>query len=227
MKYDFDKVINRHGTYSMKYDDDGYFHAMSSAIHLDQDTLRLMIADTDFQCAPAITKAMHRVADFPTFGYTTVEAAPEYKRAIISWYHRRFDYEIDPEWIIHASGALDGVGQTIRAFSNPGDGVIICSPVYSNFTSTIRRLHREVVNCQLAGGESGNYQIDWEHFEAACADEKTRYMFFAPLKIQLVAYGSKMNYRKWRKFAASMMLCLLPMKSIVILFARACGIYQF
>lgn len=172
MKYDFDKVINRHGTYSMKYDDDGYFHAMSSAIHLDQDTLRLMIADTDFQCAPAITKAMHRVADFPTFGYTTVEAAPEYKRAIISWYHRRFDYEIDPEWIIHASGALDGVGQTIRAFSNPGDGVIICSPVYSNFTSTIRRLHREVVNCQLAGGESGNYQIDWEHFEAACADEK-------------------------------------------------------
>lgn len=181
MTYDFDKAIDRHGTYSMKYDDDGYFHAMSSDIYLDQNTLRLMIADTDFQCAPAITKAMHRVADFPTFGYTTAEAAPEYKDSIISWYQRRFGYEIKPEWIIHASGALDGVGQTIKAFSNPGDGVIICCPVYSNFTSTIHRLHRKVVNCQLVGGENGNYRMDWGNFEKTCADEKNKvYVLCSP-----------------------------------------------
>lgn len=181
MNYDFDKVIDRRGTYSMKYDDDGYFQAIAPGIYLDQATLRLMIADTDFQCAPAITRAMHRVADFPTFGYTTADAAPEYKKAIISWYRRRFGYEIQPEWILHASGALDGVGQTIRAFSEPGDGVIICSPVYSNFTSTTLRLHRRIVNCQLVNHGNGDYQIDWEAFEKCCADEHNKvYILCSP-----------------------------------------------
>lgn len=181
MHYDFDKEVDRWGTYSMKYDDDGFFIRMVPDIRLDQDTLRLMIADTDFQCAPAITRAMHRVADFPTFGYTTADAAPGYKDSIISWYRQRFGYEVKPEWILHASGALDGVGQTINAFSNPGDGVIICSPVYSNFTSTILRLHRKVVNCQLLCEECGQYHMDWEAFEKTCAEESNKvYVLCSP-----------------------------------------------
>lgn len=181
MHYDFDKTVNRRGTYSMKYDDDAYFRNMVPDIRLDQDTLRLMIADTDFQCAPAITQAMHRVADFPTFGYTTAEAAPGYKESIISWYQRRFDYDVKPEWILHASGALDGVGQTIQAFSNPGDGVIICSPVYSNFTSTILKLHRNVVNCQLLCETCGQYRMDWDAFEKTCAEESNKvYVLCSP-----------------------------------------------
>lgn len=181
MNFDFDKAINRRCTYSMKYDDDGYFDQVAPGIRLDEDSIRLMIADTDFQCAPAITKAMHRVADFPTFGYTTAEAAPEYKEAIISWYRRRFGYEVKPEWILHASGALDGVGQTIRAFSEPDDGIIICSPVYSNFTSTILRQHRRVVNCQLVHGEGGDYRIDWEAFEKCCSEKDNKvYVLCSP-----------------------------------------------
>lgn len=181
MDFNFDQVTDRQGTYSMKYDDDGYFDRLVPGIRLDDDSIRLMIADTDFRCAPSITRAMHRVADFPTFGYTTPDAAPGYKPAIIHWYQRRFGYEVRPEWIIHASGALDGVGQTIQAFSNPGDGVIICSPVYSNFTSTILRLHRRVVNCQLIHGEGGDYRIDWEAFEKCCAEEDNKvYVLCSP-----------------------------------------------
>ena len=91
----------------------------------------------DFQCAPAITKAMHRVADFGTFGYTTADSTPEYKQSIISWYDRRFGMKLEKNWIIHSDGALDGVEQVIRAFSEPGDGVILCHPVYSNFISLL------------------------------------------------------------------------------------------
>lgn len=181
MDYNFDKIIDRKGTYSMKYDDDGFFDKVAPGIRLDSDSIRLMVADVDFQCAPAITRAMHGVADFPSFGYTTTEAAPEYKKSIISWYKRRFNYNVNAEWIMHASGALDGVGQTISAFSKPGDGVIICSPVYSNFTTTINRLHRTVVNCQLLYNGAGDYRMDWEYFENCCAKEENKvYVLCSP-----------------------------------------------
>lgn len=169
MQFDFDHELNRIGTHSMKYDDDGYFRRLAPNIRLDQDTIRLLLADMDFQCAPAITKAMHRVADYGTFGYTTASSTPEYKEAIINWYARRYGFHLEAEWIVHSNGALDGVSQTIRAFSQPGDGVILCRPVYSNFTGTIQRLGRKVVNCQKIQRSLGNYQMDWEKFQSVCA----------------------------------------------------------
>lgn len=169
MQFDFDHEAQRGGTYSMKYDDEGYFRKLAPGIRLDGDTIRLMLADMDFRCAPAITRAMHRVADFGTFGYTTADAAPEYKASVCSWYGRRHGLELEPEWIVHVNGALDGVGQTIRAFSRPGDGVILCRPVYSNFTAVIQRLGRKVVNCQMRQHTVGDYQMDWETFQRLCA----------------------------------------------------------
>ncbi len=174
MKYDFDRVIDRTGTYSMKYDDDGYFLKMIPDFRLDKDTIRIFLADMDFQCAPAITKAMHRVADFATFGYTTADSEPEYRGSVIRWYKKRHNVDIKPEWIIPSNGALDGVGRTIAAFSNPGDGVIICGPVYSNFTSTIKHFGRKVINCQMLQPAFGDYQIDWENFEKLCAAEQNK-----------------------------------------------------
>lgn len=172
--YDFDKEVNRFGTYSMKYDDDMYFRRMAPQIRLDKDTIRMLLADMDFQCAPAITKAMHRVADFGTFGYTTAEADPAYKQSIISWYDRRFGVELKEEWISHSNGALDGVGQVIKNFSNEGDSVIIASPVYSNFRSTISKLNRKIVNCQKLQPTLGDWQMDWEKFEQLCAQEENK-----------------------------------------------------
>lgn len=168
MQFDFDRVNDRAGTYTMKYDDESYFRRLAPGIRLDKDTIRLLLADMDFQCAPAITKALHRVAGFGTFGYTTADADPEYRNSIIRWYAKRYHMELKPEWIIHSNGALDGVGRTIAAFSQPGDGVIICRPVYSNFTSTIKRLNRRVVNCQLLQPTLGNYRMDWDKFETLC-----------------------------------------------------------
>ncbi|MCD8196161.1 MAG: aminotransferase class I/II-fold pyridoxal phosphate-dependent enzyme [Lachnospiraceae bacterium] len=181
MQFNFDQSVDRRGTYSLKYDDRKYFWRLVPDLRLDEDSIRLLIADMDFQCAPAITRALHRVADFGTFGYTTDEASDEYREAIISWYQRRFGVELKREWIVHCSGALDGIGQSIRAFSSPGDGIILCRPVYSNFTSTIQRLGRRVVNCQMLQPSPGDYRMDWEKFERICADPENRvYVLCSP-----------------------------------------------
>ena len=170
MNYDFDRIIDRSNTYSMKYDDDGYFLRMLPQFRLDQDTLRIFLADMDFQCAPAITTAMHRVADFSTFGYTTADSTPEYKDSIVRWYKKRYQLELKREWIIPSNGALDGVHRTIEVFSAAGDGVIICGPAYSNFTSTIKRAGRRVVNCQMLLDGPGEYRMDWDNFTKACEE---------------------------------------------------------
>lgn len=174
MKFDFDHPVDRTNTYTMKYDDELYFRRMAPGIRLDKDTIRLMLADMDFQCAPAITAAMHRVADFGTFGYTTADSAPEYKESIITWYQRRHGLKLERDWIVHSNGALDGVGQAIKAFSEPGDGVILCYPVYSNFTSTVRKLGRKVASCHLLQPAVGEYEMDWEKFRRVCAREENK-----------------------------------------------------
>ena len=174
MKYDFDHEVQRFGTYSMKFDDPGYFRAIVPEIRLDKDTVRLLLADMDFKAAPAIVQAMHRVADHANFGYTTAGAEPGFNQSIVNWYRRRYGFELKTEWIIYSNGALDGVGQTINAFSQPGDGVILCSPVYSNFTSTIKHLGRKVVNCQKLHPAVGVYEMDWARFELLCAQTENK-----------------------------------------------------
>lgn len=174
MKYDFDKVIDRSGTSSMKYDDPIYFPSMAPSIRLDKDTIRLLLADMDFQVAPAITAAMHKVADYPTFGYTTADGDPEYRGAIIRWFRRRYNMDIAREWVIHSNGALDGVGRTVEAFTQPGDGVILCGPVYSNFTGVVKGMGREVVRCHMTQERVGDYRMDWDKFRQVCAQPQNK-----------------------------------------------------
>ena len=174
MKHDFDHAVKRFGTYSMKWDDDDFFRIITPNLRLDKDTIRLNLADMDFRCAPAIARAMHRVADFENFGYTTASSAPEYKPSIIGWYHRRHGVEIKPEWIVHSNGALDGVQQTILAFSQPGEGVILCRPIYRNFTSVIQQTGRHVANCQMLYHKNGRYEMDWEGLEQVCAQPENK-----------------------------------------------------
>ena len=173
MKHDFDHAVKRFGTYSMKWDDDDFFRIITPNLRLDKDTIRLNLADMDFRCAPAIARAMHRVADFENFGYTTASSAPEYKPSIIGWYHRRHGVEIKPEWIVHSNGALDGVQQTILAFSQPGEGVILCRPIYRNFTSVIQQTGLHVANCQMLY-KNGRYEMDWEGLEQVCAQPENK-----------------------------------------------------
>lgn len=170
MKYDFDHVPARFGTATMKYDDKAFFDAFFPGLRLDQDTIRIMVADMDFQCPPAITEALKKTAEQSTFGYTRAQACPEFYRSVINWYKRRYHYDVPADAIVYAGGALDGVEQTIAAFSQPGDGVIVCCPVYSHFLTSIKTLGRRMVDCHLIRDEDGYYHMDWAAFEAACQD---------------------------------------------------------
>ncbi len=174
MKYDFDHEVPRFGTYSMKWDDDDFFKVITPNLRLDRETIRLNLADMDFRCAPPIARAMHRVADFENFGYTTANSAPEYTQSIIDWYRRRHQVEVRKEWIVHSNGAIDGVEQAIRAFSEPGDGVIICRPIYRNFTSVTDKTGRHVVNCQMINRGDGDYEMDWNAVEEACQQPENK-----------------------------------------------------
>ena len=92
MGYDFDEVINRKGTYCMKYDGFSLFDS-----NVNDKTIPLMIADMDFKTAPPVIEAMHRVADFGIYGYTVYFAEPKYRNSVVRWFKDRYKWEIDPE----------------------------------------------------------------------------------------------------------------------------------
>lgn len=174
MKYDFDTPVQRFGTYSAKWDDDNFFRIITPNVRLDKDTIRLNLADMDFRCAPAISRAMHKVADHENYGYTTATSAPEYLPAIIGWYQRRHNITVKPEWIIYTNGAIDGVEQTILAFSKPGEGVIVCRPIYRNFSSVTEKTGRKIANCQMINRGNGQFEMDWDGLEKVCAQPENK-----------------------------------------------------
>jgi cystathionine beta-lyase len=175
MKYDFDKVVERHNTYSMKWDGGEFFKkTMGADVRWDKDTIPMMVADMDFACPPALKAAMHRVADFGIYGYTLNTADPRYLGSIVDWYKRRYNTELKEEWIAYSDGSVTAINCAIETFTNPGDGIIIQRPVYGHFTGMIEDdTHRRVASNHLVNHD-GYYTVDWEDFERNCAVPSNR-----------------------------------------------------
>ena len=131
MKYNFDEIISRHGTNSYKWD---------SAP--DRDVLPMWVADMDFRTAPAIVHALQQRVEQGIFGYTRVPDA--YYEAVTGWFGRRHGWEIRREWIIYTSGVVPAVSAIIKALTVPGDKVLVQTPVYNCFFSSIRNNGCEV-----------------------------------------------------------------------------------
>ena len=125
MKYDFDEIIPRRHTNSYKWD--------SAA---DSDVLPLWVADMDFRTAPAITEALADRVGHGIFGYTRVP--DEYYEAVCAWFKRRHGWAIEKEWMIYTSGVVPAVSAIIKALTVPGDKVLVQTPVYNCFFSSIR-----------------------------------------------------------------------------------------
>lgn len=156
--YDFDKPTNRRHSGSYKWDS------------IPEDALPLWVADMDFEVAPAIKKALAERVEHGVFGYTQVDDG--YYEAVISWFRRRHQWEIDRRWIIYTSGVVPAISTSIKALTLPGERVLIQSPVYNCFFSSIRNQGCEILESPLVR-EADTYKIDWEDFERKCADEKT------------------------------------------------------
>ncbi len=159
MKYNFDEQIDRHSTGSVKWD-----------MAPDKDVLPLWVADMDFRAAPAILEAVKKRAEHGVFGYTVVE--DDYYDAVISWFHRRHQWNIERNEILYTTGVVPAMSVAIKALTMPSEKVVILSPDYNCFFSSVRNNGCEVVEAVLVKAGS-RFSVDWHDFEAKCADEKT------------------------------------------------------
>ena len=157
MKYDFDTIISRRGTNSYKWD----------SLPTDKDILPLWVADMDFRTAPAITEALAKRVAHGIFGY--VRVPDEYYMAVTRWFERRHHWTFCKEWILYTSGVVPAVSAVIKALTQPGDGVVVQTPVYNCFFSSIRNNGCRVVANPLIYAD-GTYRIDFEDLERKVAD---------------------------------------------------------
>lgn len=161
MKYDFDKTIDRRATNSYKWDS------------APEGVLPMWVADMDFRTAPAIIDALQKRVAHGIFGYTRVPDA--YCDAVTSWFSRRHGWDIDREWIIYTSGVVPAVSAVIKALTVPGDKVIVQTPVYNCFFSSIRNNGCEIVSNPLRR-TADTYEMDFDALERCAADPRAKVM---------------------------------------------------
>lgn len=163
--YDFDTVIERRGTHSLKYD-------FALRRGKPEDVLPLWVADMDFASPPAVLEALERRIRHGVFGYS--DAADEgYFNALSNWYKTRFDWKLRPEWLVKTPGAVYAIGAAIRALTEPGDAVLIQQPVYYPFESIVRDNDRRLIADRLIY-EEGRYRMDPAELERRIVEEKVK-----------------------------------------------------
>ncbi len=158
--FGFDEIINRRGTNCVKWDE-----APSA------DVIPLWVADMDFKAAPAIQEAVRKRAEHGVFGYSIVP--DEYYDAVIGWFQRRHAWTIHREEILYTTGVVPAMSVAIKALTMPGEKVLILSPDYNCFFSSIRNNGCEVLESPLTWRGTCGWAVDFADFEAKCADEKT------------------------------------------------------
>ncbi len=158
-KYNFDEIIERRGTNCVKWDESP-----------SADTIPLWVADMDFRVAPAIQEALQRRVEHGVFGYNIVPES--YYQAVISWFQRRHQWTISREDILYTTAVVPAMSVVIKALTMPGEKVLILSPAYNCFFSSIRNNGCEVLESPLKRVDD-TFEVDWQDFEAKCADEKT------------------------------------------------------
>jgi cystathionine beta-lyase len=157
--FDFDELTERRGTGCVKWDE------------APEGVIPLWVADMDFKAAPAIQEAIRRRAEHGIFGYTLV--GDDYYEAIVGWFQRRHQWTIHREEILYTTGVVPAMSVAIKALTVPGERVLILSPDYNCFFSSIRNNGCEVLESVLRLGDNDRFEVDWNDFEEKCADEKT------------------------------------------------------
>jgi cystathionine beta-lyase len=155
MKYDFDTVIDRRGTYSVKWD------AADQRFKV-KDILPMWVADMDFKSPPAVTEALRTVADCGIYGYTSIPDS--YYEAVIGWMNKRHGWDIRREWIVPTTGVVPALRLLVKAFTQPGDKVIVQTPVYYPFFGAIKDSNCELLDNPLRL-DGTKYMMDLDDLE--------------------------------------------------------------
>lgn len=165
---DFDTVITRRGTDSLKYD-------FARRRGKPENVLPLWVADMDFRTSSYIQDALKEVVEHGIWGYSEVDAdlffdqaqtQPGYFKILQDWMRKRHRWEIDPHWLVKTPGIVYALAMAVKAFTKPGDGVLIQQPVYYPFSEVISDNGRKIVNSPLVyDRDRGKYSIDFTDFE--------------------------------------------------------------
>ncbi|MDF1570387.1 MAG: PatB family C-S lyase [Bacteroidales bacterium] len=155
MKYDFDRVIERRGTDSVKYD-------ILQPLYGKEDVLPMWVADMDFAVPDFIQEAIIRRAEHEVYGYTI--RPRRYNESIAGWISRRHGWNVDPGNIDFSPGVVPALVLSVLGYTEPGDKILVQSPVYFPFFSSIENHGRKLVNNQLVD-DKGVYSMDFDDLE--------------------------------------------------------------
>ncbi|MBU2992592.1 MalY/PatB family protein [Octadecabacter sp. 1_MG-2023] len=169
---DFDTPINRRGTHCIKWD------GMEPIYGVDaNDGIAMWVADMEFKPPQCVQDAIQAMHDHGVYGYFGDET--EYLAAIQWWMKTRHNWHIDPSWIFTTHGLVNGTGMCVDAFTAPGDGVVLFTPVYHAFAKVINAAGRQVVECPLVN-HSGRYEFDFDAYDAQMTGNERMVILCSP-----------------------------------------------
>ncbi|WP_455720918.1 MalY/PatB family protein [Agathobacter sp.] len=160
--YDFDEVIDRRNTGSLKWD-------------VAENELPMWVADMDFKTAPEIIDAISKRVAHGVFGYSIIP--DEWNESYMSWWKRRHGLDIEKESLIFCTGVVPAISSTVRKLTTPGENVLIMTPVYNIFFNSIFNNGVNVLESPLAY-ENGRYFVDYDRLEKDLSDPQTSLMIF-------------------------------------------------
>ncbi|MDF2844560.1 MAG: patB [Herbinix sp.] len=164
MVYDFNNIIDRKNTNSIKYD-------FAVERGKPSDILPLWVADMDFQAPTEVLSAIQNAVAHGIFGYSDVKK--DYFEVVHDWFYKHFNWDIEEQWLVKTPGVVFALTLAIRAFTQEGDGVLIQRPVYYPFSESILTNNRRIVVNPLIY-EDGVYKMDFEDFEQKIIEEKIK-----------------------------------------------------
>jgi len=161
MKYDFDHLIDRSNSCSIKYE--------PSWRGKPADVLPLWVADMDFAAPPCVQEALISRVKHGIFGYSEPDAA--YFDVVRKWFEKRFNWTTENDWLTITPGVVNALYIAVRALTEPGDGIVIQQPVYYPFESCVKKTGRKLLINELVYSE-GRYSIDFQDFEEKVKQSK-------------------------------------------------------
>lgn len=169
MKYNFDNVPDRRGTFSFKWD------TLEEEFPDNPDVIPMWVADTDFPCPREIVSSIAERAQHPIYAYSTLN--PDSSRFVADWQMKRNNWQIDPSWITYSAGVVPAINRAVLALTEKNDGVIIQPPVYYPFKNTIIKNGRTLLeNNLIYDGEK--WVIDYEGLEELASRDDAKLLIF-------------------------------------------------
>ncbi|REC50381.1 MalY/PatB family protein [Chryseobacterium pennipullorum] len=163
MKYNFDEIIDRRGTHSVKWD------------WAKENILPMWVADMDFKTAPKVLHAIAEKVSHGIFGYGTIPES--FNESVITWWETHHHFTIEKEWLLPTTGILPSLSAIVRTFVKPDEQIILQTPVYNHFFTLLENYGCHLV-CNDLKYEDGNYAIDFEDLEIKASDPKTKLLLF-------------------------------------------------